>query len=169
MLLSTKFQGLTIDQFPHQTCLNLWSYHITLYKHIFRNCNLFRYVHSTKLSITKTSGKLGQNHTAKALGIVWRDKRITTISVPGSTKSRNRSFAHLWLSFCSSCPSKRSLVPSRYWFRPSFVLVLVINNYFAEVEVNSGGYLTSRFGEVNIHRYSPTLRRINVLVYTTQV
>ena len=44
----------------------------------------------------------------------------------------------------------------------------IFNNLFAEVEVNSGGYLPSRFGEVNIHRYSPTLRRIIVLVYTTQ-
>ena len=44
-----------------------------------------------------------------------------------------------------------------------------IQQLFAEVEVNSGGYLPSRFSEVNIHRYSPTLRRIIVLVYTTQV
>ena len=35
--------------------------------------------------------------------------------------------------------------------------------------MNSGGYLSIRFGEVNIHSYSPTLRRIIVLVYTTQV
>ena len=39
----------------------------------------------------------------------------------------------------------------------------------AEVEVNSGGYLPSRFCEVNIHCYSPTLRWIIVLVYATQV
>ena len=35
--------------------------------------------------------------------------------------------------------------------------------------MNSGGYLPSRFGEVNIHCYSPTLSRIILLVYTTQV
>ena len=40
---------------------------------------------------------------------------------------------------------------------------------FAKVEVNCGGYLPRRFGEVNIHLYSPTLRRIIVLVYATQV
>ena len=28
--------------------------------------------------------------------------------------------------------------------------------------MNSGGYLPSRFGKVNIHRYSPKLRRIIV-------
>ena len=44
----------------------------------------------------------------------------------------------------------------------------IVNNYSPRVEVNSGGYLPSRFGEVNIHRYSPALRRIIVLVYTTQ-
>ena len=32
------------------------------------------------------------------------------------------------------------------------------------MEVSSGG-LPSRFSEVNIHRYSPTLRQIIVLVY----
>ena len=48
---------------------------------------------------------------------------------------------------------------------------LKYDNYqlFAKVEVNSGGHLPSRFGEVNIHRYSPTLRRIIALVYTTQL
>ena len=33
------------------------------------------------------------------------------------------------------------------------------------MKVNSGGYLPSRFGEVNIHRYSPTLRRIIVTIH----
>ena len=36
------------------------------------------------------------------------------------------------------------------------------------MEVNSGGYLPSRFLEVNIHRYSPTPRRIIVLVFIIQ-
>ena len=43
-----------------------------------------------------------------------------------------------------------------------------IQQLFTEVEVSSGGYLPSCFGKVNIHCYSPTLRRIIVLVYTTQ-
>ena len=58
---------------------------------------------------------------------------------------------------------------------PCFEAVIVIEagivnkQLFAEVEVTSGGYLQSRFGEVNIHCYSLTLRRIIALVYTTQV
>ena len=37
--------------------------------------------------------------------------------------------------------------------------------------VNSGGYLSSRFGEVNIRRYSPTLRRIILFhsIYNTSL
>ena len=56
---------------------------------------------------------------------------------------------------------------------PSIQLMVYSANYLtitsAEVQVNSGGYLPNRFGKVNIHRYSPTLRRIIVLIYTTQV
>ena len=48
------------------------------------------------------------------------------------------------------------------------LVLYILKQLFASVSVNSGGYLPSRFGEVNIHRYSPTLRRIIVLVYTTQ-
>ena len=40
------------------------------------------------------------------------------------------------------------------WFLPGAIQL------FTEVEVNSGGWLPSRFGKVNIHCYSPTLRRI---------
>ena len=39
-----------------------------------------------------------------------------------------------------------------------------IQRKFAEVEVNSGRYLPSRFGEVTIHCYSLALRRITVFV-----
>ena len=42
------------------------------------------------------------------------------------------------------------------------LVLYILKQLFAEVEVNSGGYSPSRFGEVNIHRYSPPLRRIIV-------
>ena len=42
------------------------------------------------------------------------------------------------------------------------LVLYILKQLFAEVEVNSGGYLPRRSGSVNIHRYSPPLRRIIV-------
>ena len=58
------------------------------------------------------------------------------------------------------------LLPNTWTFPNSSAL---FNNYSPKWRWIAVGYLPSRFGEVNIHRYSPTLRRIIVLVYTTQV
>ena len=42
------------------------------------------------------------------------------------------------------------------------LVLYILKQLFAEVEVNSGGYLPHRNGSVNIHRSSPPLRRIIV-------
>ena len=41
-------------------------------------------------------------------------------------------------------------------------MLYILKQLFASVSVNSGGYLPRRSGSVNIHRYSPPLRRIIV-------
>ena len=42
------------------------------------------------------------------------------------------------------------------------LVLYTLKQLFASVSVNSGGYLPRRSGSVNIHRYSPPLRRIIV-------
>ena len=42
------------------------------------------------------------------------------------------------------------------------LVLYILKQLFASVSVNSGGYLPRRSGSVNIHRYSPPLRRIIV-------
>ena len=42
------------------------------------------------------------------------------------------------------------------------LVLYILKQLFASVSVNSGGYLPCRSGSVNIHRYSPPLRRIIV-------
>ena len=42
------------------------------------------------------------------------------------------------------------------------LVLYILKQLFASVSVNSGGYLPHRSGSVNIHRYSPPLRRIIV-------
>ena len=42
------------------------------------------------------------------------------------------------------------------------LVLYMLKQLFASVLVNSGGYSTRRSGSVNIHRYSPPLRRIIV-------
>ena len=42
------------------------------------------------------------------------------------------------------------------------LVLYILKQLFASVSVNSGGYLPRRSGSVNIHRYSPSLRRIIV-------
>ena len=55
------------------------------------------------------------------------------------------------------------LVKYSSYLRTAIKLVLyILKQLFASVSVNSGGYLPRRRGSVNIHRYSPTLRRIIV-------
>ena len=45
------------------------------------------------------------------------------------------------------------------------LVLYILKQLFASVSVNSGGYLPRRSGSVNIHRYSPPLRRI-IVKYT---
>ena len=45
------------------------------------------------------------------------------------------------------------------------LVLYILKQLFASVSVNSGGYLPRRSGSVNIHRYSPPLRRIIVNYY----
>ena len=42
------------------------------------------------------------------------------------------------------------------------LVLYILKQLFASVSVNSGEYLPRRSGSVNIHRYSPPLRRIIV-------
>ena len=42
------------------------------------------------------------------------------------------------------------------------LVLYILKQLFASVSVSSGGYLSRRSGSVNIHRYSPPLRRIIV-------
>ena len=42
------------------------------------------------------------------------------------------------------------------------LVLYILKQLFASVSVNSGGYLPRRSGSVNIHHYSPPLRRIIV-------
>ena len=42
------------------------------------------------------------------------------------------------------------------------LVLYILKQLFASVSVNGGGYLPRRSGSVNIHRYSPPLRRIIV-------
>ena len=42
------------------------------------------------------------------------------------------------------------------------LVLYILKQLFASVSVNSGGYLPRQSGSVNIHRYSPPLRRIIV-------
>ena len=42
------------------------------------------------------------------------------------------------------------------------LVLYILKQLFASVSVTSGGYLPRRSGSVNIHRYSPPLRRIIV-------
>ena len=42
------------------------------------------------------------------------------------------------------------------------LVLYILKQLFASVSVNSGGHLPRRSGSVNIHRYSPPLRRIIV-------
>ena len=71
---------------------------------------------------------------------------------------------------CSLCTSQRG---SHATVRSSacFSWSSYIEQLFTEVEMNSGGYLLSleEATAVNIHRYSPTLRWIIVLVYAKPV
>ena len=41
-------------------------------------------------------------------------------------------------------------------------VLYILKQLFASVSVNSGGYLPRRSGSLNVHRYSPLLRRIIV-------
>ena len=45
------------------------------------------------------------------------------------------------------------------------LVLYILKQLFASVSVNSGGYSPRRSGSVNIHRYSPPLRRIIVKYY----
>ena len=44
------------------------------------------------------------------------------------------------------------------------LVLYILKQLFASVSVNSGEYLPRRSGSVNIHRYSPPLRRIIVII-----
>ena len=48
------------------------------------------------------------------------------------------------------------------------LVLYILKQLFASVSVNSGGYLPRRSGSVNIHRYSPPLRRI-IVNYQSEV
>ena len=47
-------------------------------------------------------------------------------------------------------------------------MLYILKQLFASVSVSSGGYLPRRSGSVNIHRYSPPLRRI-IVKYTASM
>ena len=51
---------------------------------------------------------------------------------------------------------------SSYLGTATKLVLYILKQLFASVSVNSGGYLPRRSGSVNIHRYSPPLRRIIV-------
>ena len=51
---------------------------------------------------------------------------------------------------------------SRYLGTAIKLVLYILKQLFASVSVNSGRYLPRRSGSVNIHRYSPPLRRIIV-------
>ena len=76
------------------------------------------------------------------------------------TTQVNSAFRAIWL-----VPQSRHIkwysLPGGFRRKKKIVLY-ILKQLFAEVEVNSGGYLPRRSGSVNIHRYSPPLRRIIV-------
>ena len=91
------------------------------------------------------------NSAFRAIWLVPQSRDIKYYSLPGGFRvkkmSREPHFIRKWSNFLGIAIK---------------LVLYILKQLFASVSVTSGGYLPRRSGSVNIHRYSPPLRRIIV-------